>query len=37
MGEQFYREVFAPAIDTAFEQGRSYEGIRCSIRKEWKP
>ena len=37
MGEDFYREVFAPAIAQAFNQGKSYEGIRDVIRKEWKP
>ena len=37
MGERFYREVFAPAIKDAFEHGRSYEGIRDAIRREWKP
>ena len=37
MGEDFYRAVFAPAIREAREQGKSYESIRDSIRKEWKP
>ena len=37
MGEDFYRQVFAPAIAAAFEAGKSYEGIRDTIRKEWKP
>ncbi len=37
MGEDFYREVFAPAIAQAFEEGKSYEGIRDTIRKGWQP
>jgi hypothetical protein len=37
MGPEFYRIVFAPAIDQAYEQGKSYEGIRDTIRKDWKP
>jgi hypothetical protein len=37
MGQDFYREVFAPAIRAAREQRRPYESIRDSIRKDWKP
>lgn len=37
MGAEFYREVFAPAIQDAFDAGKSYEGIRDTIRKDWKP
>ena len=37
MGPAFYNDVFAPAIDKAFEEGKSYEGIRDTIRKDWKP
>ena len=37
MGEDFYHQVFAPAIAAAFAEGKSYEGIRDTIRKEWKP
>jgi hypothetical protein len=37
MGEDFYTQVFAPAIDQARQDGKSYEEIRDSIRKEWKP
>ena len=37
MGADFYQRVFAPAIATAFEQRRSYAGIRDTIRKDWKP
>lgn len=37
MGHEFYREVFAPAIAQAFEEGRPYQAIRDAIRREWKP
>jgi hypothetical protein len=37
MGASFYRRVFAPAIERARERGLSYEAIRDSIRREWKP
>jgi hypothetical protein len=37
MGEDFYRAVFVPAIREARAQGKSYEGIRDSIRQDWKP
>ena len=37
MGEDFYHQVFAPAIAEAFAAGKSYAGIRVTIRKEWKP
>ena len=37
MGDDFYRQVFAPAIEQAFEDGKSYESIRDTIRKAWKP
>ena len=37
MGQEFYRGVFAPAIAEARRAGKSYEGIRDSIRREWKP
>jgi hypothetical protein len=37
MGAEFYREVFEPAIREARETGKSYEQIRDSIRREWKP
>jgi hypothetical protein len=37
MGPDFYCSVFAPAIREARRQGRSYEGIRDAIRKDWKP
>lgn len=37
MGPDFYAQVFAPAIEQAVEQGRSYESIRDTLRKEWTP
>jgi hypothetical protein len=37
MGLAFYREVFAPAIEDARGEGKSYEDIRDAIRKDWKP
>lgn len=37
MGEPFYREVFAPAIKAAIDQGHKYEQIRDTIRADWKP
>jgi hypothetical protein len=36
MGPAFYREVFAPAIREARDQGKRYESIRDTIRKDWK-
>ena len=37
MGEDFYEQVFSPAIVQARQDGRTYEEIRDTIRKEWKP
>lgn len=37
MGPDFYAQVFAPAIAEAVHQGRSYESIRDTLRKDWKP
>jgi hypothetical protein len=37
MGEGFYRDVFRPAIEEAYRQGRGYTEIRDTIRKDWKP
>ena len=37
MGRAFYGRVFAPAIEDARKSGKSYEQIRDSIRKPWKP
>lgn len=37
MGAAFYDDVFVPAIAEARQRGESYEAIRDSIRKGWKP
>jgi hypothetical protein len=37
MGEDFYEQVFSPAIAQARQDGKPYEAIRDAIRKEWKP
>jgi len=37
MGKEFYEDVFRPAIEEAFREGRSYTSIRDTIRKDWKP
>jgi hypothetical protein len=37
MGAGFYDNVFVPAIAEARANGESYESIRDSIRKQWKP
>jgi hypothetical protein len=37
MGAAFYDTVFVPAITEARAHGESYEAIRDSIRKGWKP
>ncbi len=37
MGADFYNKVFSPAIAEAVHQGRSYESIRDTLRKNWKP
>jgi hypothetical protein len=37
MGRAFYGRVFAPAIEDARKSGKSYESIRDTIRKSWKP
>ena len=37
MGQEFYRDVFAPAIQEAFDEGKEYREIRDVIRREWKP
>jgi hypothetical protein len=36
MGREFYDQVFRPAIEAAFREGRQYTEIRDSIRKDWK-
>jgi len=35
MGETFYREVFQPAIQQAWEAGKRYEDIRDTLRNAW--
>ena len=37
MGAEYYAEVFAPAIAEARDREETYEDIRDSIRKDWKP
>src|SRR6185437_15997617 len=37
MGADFYARVFVPAIAQAVDQGKSYESIRDTLRKDWKP
>jgi hypothetical protein len=37
MGRAFYGRVFVPAIEHARKEGKSYESIRDTIRKPWKP
>jgi hypothetical protein len=36
MGAAFYHDIFAPAIASAYTQGKRYEAIRDAIRKSWK-
>jgi hypothetical protein len=36
IGEDFYEQVFAPAIKQAKDAGESYEDIRDTIRKAWE-
>ncbi len=37
MGKDFYTQVFSPAIQQAYAEGKPYVAIRDAIRKEWKP
>ena len=37
MGEHFYETVFVPAIEEAVAQDRTYQSIRDTIRRDWKP
>ncbi len=37
MGKPFYDKVFKPAVDKAYEEGKTYVEIRDAIRQEWKP
>jgi hypothetical protein len=36
MGEDFYAQVFVPAIKDARADGKSYEQIRDTLRRGWK-
>jgi hypothetical protein len=35
MDRDFYREVFQPAIQKAWDAGKDYEDIRDTLRSEW--
>lgn len=35
MGPDFYAHVFAPRVAQAVDQGRSYESMRDTLRKDW--
>ena len=37
MGQEFYREVFAPAVKDAHDKGQPYEAIRDRLRRRWSP
>lgn len=37
MGREFYEDVFSPAVEQAFREGKDYKDIRDEIRKDWKP
>jgi hypothetical protein len=37
LGRDFYSHVFSPAIKRAYDEGKRYEDIRDSIRRDWKP
>jgi hypothetical protein len=37
MGARFYDAVFVPAVTAAREEGKTYETIRDTIRRGWKP
>ena len=37
MCPEFYEVVFQPAVQEALAEGRKYEEIRDTIRKDWKP
>ena len=36
MGQEFYENVFSPAVAEAFRSGKDYTEIRDTIRKDWK-
>jgi len=35
MGKEFYEKVFSPTIEKLYQEGKKYEEIRDSVRKEW--
>jgi cation transport regulator ChaB len=35
MGRTFYRDVFQPAVQRAWDAGQDYEDIRDTLRNEW--
>lgn len=35
MDREFYRQVFQPAIQQAWDDGKQYEDIRDALRSEW--
>jgi hypothetical protein len=35
MGEEFYRDVFQPAVKAAWDRGQRYEEIRDALREPW--
>ena len=37
MGAHFYETVFVPAIEDALAEDRTYQSIRDTIRRDWKP
>src|SRR5438067_1772547 len=37
MGKDFYETIFAPAIEEAVREDRTYTSIRDTIRRDWKP
>jgi hypothetical protein len=37
MGDDFYQQVFSPAVKAAFTSGKDYTEIRDKIRESWKP
>ncbi len=36
MGDEFYRSVFSPAVQDAYQSGKDYTDIRDKIRQDWK-
>jgi hypothetical protein len=37
MGQEFYDQVFEPALRQAVQEDRTYTSIRDTIRRDWKP